>query len=175
LGFIISRISGGALGIVLALAAFILQLLIRRVKFPALAVRIIATASTITAVYTAVITIQNLLKFPPRISSLITVSLPLLLYILGLAALFVLLFIRPQESRSIKTAHANGAVAIIAAVQFAFLLFNLIRNWNNFTRGMLEFLYIQILLLVITGITVLLFWLSYRASRKLFSFNRLLC
>jgi hypothetical protein len=139
MGFIVSRIVGPAIGLVLALAAFILQLLIRKGKLPAIVTRIIAAVGLAFSGYTVGYTAANLLKYPSRLSRIITVSAPLILYTLSAAVLFCIIFLNPQKPKP-AVAAANLAVTLFAGLQFCLLTFNLIRNWKNLTVGMVEWL-----------------------------------
>ncbi|MDR1930910.1 MAG: hypothetical protein LBQ44_09835 [Treponema sp.] len=166
MGFLIARISGGAFGVVLALAAFILQLLIRRKNLPALWIRIIAAAGAAGGVFLFAATLRNVLRYAPGISSLITVSVPLLGYALALIVHFVLIFSSAGRPKALRVLSSTLAAALILTLQLGLSLFNLLRNWNNLNRGMKEFLYIQLLALVFIVLSALLFWINFGKARK---------
>ncbi|GHT80093.1 hypothetical protein FACS1894130_10660 [Spirochaetia bacterium] len=165
MGFIIARVAGVAIGLALALAAFILQLLIRKVKLPVIVTRIIAAAGLVFSLYTVITTVVNLLKFHSRLISVITVSAPLILYALGAAILFCVIFLNPHKPKP-AVVTVNLAVTLFACLQFCLHIFNLVRNWKNFSVGMTEWRTIQILVVVIAAVTLLLFVFSYRGVRR---------
>jgi hypothetical protein len=164
MGFLIARISGGAIGLVLALFAFIVQVLIRRKKLPALLVRIISGIGAVGGIYLFAATVQNILKYTIGLSSLLTVFAPLLVYGVVLTVHFIVLFTGKPKSR--LTASSTLTVSAVVSVQLGLALFNLIRNWNNLSHGMKEFLYIQLIGLFTIILTALLFWLSFFRTKK---------
>jgi hypothetical protein len=169
MGFLIARISGSALAAVLALIAFILQLLIRKDKLPALWVRVISGLGAVGALYVLIATIGNVLKYTIGVSSLLTVFVPLLVHALVLAVYFALVFSTAkwrEASKPYRIARPTLAVAVVVSIQLALGLFNLIRNWNNFTHGMIEFLYIQLVYLILIVISVTLFWINFAQTKK---------
>jgi hypothetical protein len=166
----IARISGGALGVIFALLAFILQWLIRRSKLPALGVRIISAAGAIGGIYIIAATVRNLLRYAAGVSSIITVSAPFLAFALALTVHFILILLNAPDlsapdPKPRRILSSNLTVALLVSLQLAFALFNLIRNWNNLTHGMKEFLYLQLLALVFIIITALLFWISFGKTK----------
>jgi hypothetical protein len=58
------------------------------------------------------------------------------------------------------------ALLLVVALQFALYAFNLISHWANYAHGMTEFLYVQIILVVIAAVSVLLFALVYRKNKR---------
>jgi hypothetical protein len=167
MAFFIARISGGALCLVFTLLAFVLQRLIGKSKLSALTVRIISAIGIAGGLYIITAAVRNLLRYPAGISSVITVWAPLLLFALGLALHFALVLWDAPSPNSGRMPVFNLTAALPASLQLAFALFNLIRNWNNLTRGMKEFLYIQLLALAFIAVNTILFWISYRKARAL--------
>jgi hypothetical protein len=159
MGIFIARVSGELVALVLALVSFFLQLLVRRKHLPQTAIRIVAGIGAAGGVFIICNTVLGLLTYGARLSSIITVTAPLFLFAVAVAAHFVILAARA------KPPALNIAPAIAATLQLAFFLFNTIRNWNNWTHGMREFFYLQILLVVLSAVVALLFWLSYRKER----------
>jgi hypothetical protein len=166
MGFLIVRISGSALTAVLALIAFVLQLLIRKNKLPALWVRIISGLGAAGALYVIAATIGNVIKYASSVSSILTVFLPLSVYALAMAVHFMLVFSAAKTPKLRRIALSTLAAAGIVSIQLALGLFNLIRNWNNFTHGMIEFLYIQLVYLALVAISVTLFWINFFKTKK---------
>jgi hypothetical protein len=174
MGFLIARISGSAIAAVLALIAFVLQLLFRKSKpLPASLVRVISGLGAAGALYVFAATVGNVLKYTPGVSSLLTVFLPLLAYALALAVHFIIVFVtanwrtKGDDARKPRSiAFSTLAASIIVSIQLALALFNLIRNWNNFTHGMIEFLYIQLVYLILIIISVVLFWINFAKSNR---------
>jgi hypothetical protein len=172
MNFLIARISGSALAAVLALIAFVLQLLVRKDKLqgsllPTLWIRIISGVGAAGALYIFAATIGNMLKYPIGTSSLITVFAPLLAYTLALTVHFALVFLAAKTPKPGRVTRTTLVAAVIVSIQLALGLSNLIRNWNNFTHGMVEFLYIQLVYLVVVVISATLFWISFFKSKKL--------
>jgi hypothetical protein len=167
MGFFIARVSGALLGLVLALLAFVLQTVLRarlRKKGavpagPALAV--FSALGAGGAVYILVTTALNLLKYRSGLSSIATVSAPLLLFSAALAANFIVLFAGAAKPDTGRLAVSGFVAALASALQFALLILNLGLRWNNFTRGMAEYLYIQVLLLAIAAINTGLFFIAF--------------
>jgi hypothetical protein len=167
MAFFLARVSGGALGVIFALLAFILQWLIRRFKLSVPLTQIISAIGAIGGIYIIVTTVRNLLRYAAGISSIVTVWTPFLAFALGLTVHFILIFLSAPDPKSRRILGSNLAVAALVSLQLAFALFNLIRNWNNLTRGMKEFLYIQLLALVFIIISALLFWISFGKTMRL--------
>jgi hypothetical protein len=124
------------------------------------------------ALYVFAATVGNVLKYTPGVSSLITVFLPLLAYALALAVHFVIVFSTANWRKGNDAHKPQGiafstlAVSIVVSIQLALALFNLIRNWNNFTHGMIEFLYVQLVYLILIIISVVLFWINFAKSKN---------
>jgi hypothetical protein len=165
MGFLIARISGSAVAVVLALIAFVLQLLVRKGRLPVPGVRIIAGLGAAGALYVLGATIGNVLKYTIGVSSLLTVFLPLAAYSLALAVHFALVF-STAGTKSWLVTDSTLAAAAIVSLQEALGLFNLLRNWNNFTHGMIEFLYIQLAYLVVVAVSVALWWITFATTKK---------
>ncbi|MDR3283878.1 MAG: hypothetical protein LBS97_01720 [Treponema sp.] len=161
MGFFIARFSGSSLAAVLALIAFVLQLLIRKKKLPVLWIRIISGLGAAGALYVLGATIGNVLKYPIGVSSLITIFAPLSAYTLALAVHFALIFLAAKTPKTSRVTYTTLAAAVVVSIQLALGLFNLIRNWNNFTRGNSQFLSIQLVYLVVVVISVALFWINF--------------
>jgi hypothetical protein len=167
MGFFIARVTGALAGFLLALLSFFIQVAVRgaarKKRSPPLVLRLVAVLGVAGGGYIIVSTIVNLAKYGSGLASILTVQAPLLLYALALAVHFVFLALRPA-AQSLVANRTNLAVLCVALLQLALFLFNLARNWNNLTHGMMEFLYIQLLLLVLTALTALFFWISFRKS-----------
>jgi hypothetical protein len=167
MGFFIARVSGALLGLVLALLAFVLQTVLRARLRKNDAARIgpgltvFSVLGAAGAVYVFVITVLNLLKYRSGLSSIATVSAPLLLFSAALAANFTMLFVGAAKPDTGRLALSGFASALTGALQFALLILNLGLRWNNFTRGMPEYLYIQVLLLAIAAINTGLFFITF--------------
>jgi hypothetical protein len=160
MNFFLSRAGGALLGLLIALFAFITLLVIRKRAAkqkgaPIVFVRAVLPVIAALSVFLIVYTLGNILKFNTGAAGLITVSFPLLVYALGVLAFAVLLFVRPER----KINPALPFTAAIAILQFALFVFNLLRNWKNFTGGSHLFLYVQILLLTVSALSALL-WLT---------------
>jgi hypothetical protein len=159
MGIFIARVSGELVALVLALVSFFLQVVLR--KKPDLSgtgrtvFQIVAGLGAAGGLFIVCNTILGLVTYGSRLSSIITVTSPLLLFAVAVTAHFVTLAVK-------RRAKLNIVPAIAATLQLAFFLFNTIRNWDNWTHGMREFFYIQILLVVLSAVVALLFWLSYR-------------
>ncbi|MDR1128157.1 MAG: hypothetical protein LBL20_02505 [Treponema sp.] len=168
MGFFIARVSGALLGLVLALLAFVLQTVLRaRLRKNDAAqigpgLTVLSVLGAAGAVYIFVITVLNLLKYRSGLGSIATVSAPLLLFSAALAANFaIMLFAGPSKPDTGRLALSSFAAALAGALQFALLILNLGLRWNNFTRGMAEYLYIQVLLLAIAAINTGLFFITF--------------
>jgi hypothetical protein len=166
MGFLIARISGFAIGVVFALVAFILQLLIRKKNLPVRAVRIISAIGALGGIYLFVSTLGNVLKYDIGLSSIITVFSPLLVYALVLTLHFIIIFTSAGHPKAWRVFSSTLTVSMVVSIQLGFALFNLIRNWNNLSRGMLEFLYLQLVGLILILITAVLFWIGFAGTRK---------
>ncbi|MDR2433839.1 MAG: hypothetical protein LBD47_04660 [Treponema sp.] len=179
MGFFIARVSGALLGLVLALLAFVLQALLRARLWknnpvpagPGL--RLFSVFGVVGALYVFISTTLNLVKYRSGLSSIVTVSLPLLLFSASLAANFVVLCVDAAKG-DIRRLTVSGLCAALASVlQFMLLAFNLVLRWNNFTHGMAEYLYIQILLLALAAINAGLFFSGFlRLKKTTASYNR---
>jgi hypothetical protein len=171
MGFFIARVSGALLGLGLTLLAFVLQALLRarlRKNSAVLAgpgLRLFSALGAVGAVYVFITTILNLIKYTSGASSIVTVSAPLLLFSAALAAHFAALCAGPVKADTRRYAGRLAvfglSAALASALQFALLALNLALRWNNFTRGMAEYLYIQILLLAIAAINTGLFFVVF--------------
>jgi hypothetical protein len=166
MGFLIARISGSAVAVVLALIAVVLQLLVRKGRLPVLGVRIISGIGTLGALYVLGATIGNVLRYTIGVSSLLTVFLPLVAYSLALAVHFALVFATANTAKHWLVTDSILAAAAIVSLQLLLGLFNLLRNWNNFTHGMIQFLYIQVVYLVVVVVSVALLWVTFAKAKK---------
>jgi hypothetical protein len=167
MGLFIARISDGALGVLFVLLAFVLQALIRRSKLPALGVRILSAAGALGGAYSIIATVRNLLRYAAGVSSIVTVSIPFLAFVLALTIHFLIIFSSAPNPKVWRLPYSGLAVAILSSLQLAFALCNLTRNWNNLTRGgMKEYLYLQLLALAFIIIDVLLFWIIFGKTRN---------
>jgi hypothetical protein len=161
--FFIARVSGALLGLVLALLTFVMEAILRaRRRKNATApagpgLPVFSTLGAAGALYVFVSTVLNLVKYRSGVSSIATVSAPLLLFSAALTANFIVLFVSAVKPDTRRLAVSGFWAALASALQFALLAFNLALRWNNFTRGMAEYLYIQILLLAIAAINTGLF------------------
>jgi hypothetical protein len=72
-----------------------------------------------------------------------------------------MLFVGAAKPDTGRLALSGFAAALTGALQFALLILNLGLRWNNFTRGMVEYLYIQVLLLAIAAINTGLFFITF--------------
>jgi hypothetical protein len=160
MGIFIARVSGELVALVLALLSFFLQLLMRRKHQPQTAVRVVSGIGAAGGVFIIGNTISGLLTYGSRLSSIITVTVPLFLFAIAVAAHFVILAVRGAKPPAL-----NIVPALASTLQLAFFLFNTVRNWNNWTHGMREFFYLQIVLVVLSAVVALLFWLSYRKEK----------
>lgn len=166
MGLFIARISGGAGGVLLALFAFILRILVRRSKLPLIWLRLLSAAGVLGGAYIIFATVRNLLRYSSGVSSLITVSAPFLAFVLALSVHFLVLLLNAQNPGGWRIPYSCLVTAILASVQLALALSNLGRNWNNLTRGgMKEYLYIQFLALGFIIIDALLFWIGFLKTR----------
>ncbi|MDR3146700.1 MAG: hypothetical protein LBU21_10510 [Treponema sp.] len=157
MGLFIARISGGALGVLLIVFAFVLQILFRRTKLPVIGLRILSAIGIIGGVYIIFSSVRNLLRYTAGVSSVVTVSAPFLAFALALTIHFLMILLSASNPRVWRIPCSGLTVAILASLQLVFALFNLIRNWNNLTRGgMKEYLYIQLLALAFIVVDVLL-------------------
>ncbi|MDR1127747.1 MAG: hypothetical protein LBL20_00410 [Treponema sp.] len=167
MGFFIARVSGALLALVLALLAFVLQAILRaglRKNGAAPAgpgLPVFSAIGAAGALYVFAATVLNLIKYRSGISSIVTVSAPLLLFSAALTVNFIVLFAGAAKPDMRRLAVSGFWAALAAALQFALLVFNLVLRWNNFTRGMAEYLYIQILLLVVAAISTALFFITF--------------
>lgn len=166
MAFLIARISGFAIGLVFALVAFILQLLIRKKNLPPLALRIISVLGAAGGLYLFVSTLQNVLKYTIGLSSILTVFAPLLVYAIVLTLHFIIVFTSASRPKAWRVFSSTLTVSVVVSIQLGFALFNLIRNWNNLSRGMMEFLYLQLVGLALIVFTALLFWINFAGARK---------
>jgi hypothetical protein len=172
MGFFIARVSGALLGLVLALLAFVLQAVLRAglrkrgaVKTgPALLLFSVLGAAG--AFYILAATVLNLIKYRSGVSSIVTVSAPLLVFSAALGANFIALCVCADKPGARPLAVSGLWAALASALQFALLVLNLALRWNNFTRGMAEYLYIQILLLAVTAISTGLFFIGFFKMKK---------
>jgi hypothetical protein len=155
-------------GIVLVLIAFFLQGSIRKRKEGGIIARIISVIGVLGSVYFVYLNVSRLIEAPGKQTSLaaiLTVHIPITLLSIGLLVLFVILFLK-------KSVNSGGVVKLdlallaIVILQFALYAFNLISHWGNYAHGMSEFLYVQIILVVIAAISVLLFALVYRKNKR---------
>lgn len=172
MGFFIARVSGALLGLVLTLLAFVLEAVFRAGlrKNGAVPIgpglRLFSALGAAGALYIFISTALNLIKYRSGISSIVTVSAPLLLFSVSLAANFVALLANAARPDIRRLAVSGLCAALASALQFALLVLNLGLRWNNFTRGMAEYLYIQILLLAVTAIDTCLFFITFLKLRK---------
>ncbi|MDR0707584.1 MAG: hypothetical protein LBF60_06890 [Treponema sp.] len=167
MGLFIARISGGALGALFVLFAFALHTLIRRTKLSAVWLRILSAAGALGGAYIIIAAVRNLLRYAAGVSSVITVSAPFLAFAVALTIHFLIILSTAPNPRVWRLPYSGLAVAILSSLQLAFALFNLIRNWNNLTRGgMKEYLYLQLLALAFIIIDVLLFWIIFGKARN---------
>jgi hypothetical protein len=172
MGFFIARVSGALLGLVLTVLAFVLQAVLRArprknaaaVAAPALS--LFSALGAAGALYVLLATTLNLIKYRSGASSIVTVSAPLLLFSAALAANFVVLFIAAAKADARRLVVSGLAAALASALQFALLALNLALRWNNFTHGMSEYLYIQILLLAIAAIDTGIFFIIFVKRKK---------
>jgi hypothetical protein len=166
-GFLIARISGSAEGLFFALYAFILHLLIGKIKkFPPLAARILAAIGALGGLFIFISTLRNVLTYAIGVSSIITVFTPILLYAAALIIHFILLFLTANRPGAARVTGSALAAALALSLQLALAAFNLIRNWNNLNRGMKEFLYIQLLSFALILISAVLFWIVFALAKK---------
>ena len=172
MGFFIARVSGALLGLVLVLLAFVLEAVLRaRLRknnaVPAgPGLRLFSALGAAGTLYIFISTALNLVKYRSGISSIVTVSAPLLLFSVSLAANFVVLWVDAVKADIRRITVSGLCAAIASALQFALLAFNLALRWNNFTRGMAEYLYIQILLLTLAAINAGLFFIIFFKLKK---------
>jgi hypothetical protein len=173
LGFLIARISGSAIGLIVALYAFVLQILNRRGKLPPIAVRVLAFVGVLGGLFIFLSTLRSVLTYAIGASSIITVFAPILVYAAALIVHFVLVFLAVpktgQEHSGAPALRVSGstlAVAVAVSLQLALAVFNLIRNWNNLNRGMKEFLYIQALSFVLILISAVFIWIAFTLTKK---------
>jgi hypothetical protein len=172
MGFFIARVSGALLGLVLALLAFVLEAVLRaRLRknnaVPAgPGLRLFSVLGAAGALYIFISTALNLVKYRSGISSIVTVSAPLFLVSVSLAANFIVLCVDAAKGKIRRLAVSGLCAALASALQFALLAFNLVLRWNNFTRGMAEYLYIQILLLALAVIDSGLFFITFFRLKK---------
>jgi hypothetical protein len=167
LGLFIARISSSALGVLFVVFAFILQILFRRTKLPVIGLRILSAIGIIGGAYIIASSIRNLLRYATGVSSIVTVSAPFLAFALALTIYFLVILLSASNPRVWRIPCSGLTVAILASLQLVFALFNLIRNWNNLTRGgMKEYLYIQLLALVFIIVDVLLFLIIFIRTKQ---------
>jgi hypothetical protein len=172
MGFFIARVSGALLGLVLALFAFVLEAVFRARlrKNKAVPVgpglRLLSMFGAAGALYVFISTALNLVKYRSGLSSIVTVSLPLLLFSVSLAANFFVLCVDTAKEGLRRLAVSGLCAALASALQFTLLAFNLALRWNNFTHGMAEYLYIQILLLALAAINSGLFFIIFFRLKK---------
>lgn len=167
MGLFIARISGGALGVLFTVLAFVLQVFIRRGKVPLVALRVFSAAGVAGSIYIIFITVQNLLRYAGGVSSIVTVSAPFLAFVVALTIHFFVILLSLPKVRGKGLLNSVLVTALLASLQGAFALFNLMRKWNNLTRGgMKEYLYIQLLALAFIIIDILLFWINFRKMQS---------
>ncbi|MDR1408693.1 MAG: hypothetical protein LBJ12_00135 [Oscillospiraceae bacterium] len=145
--FILSRVTGNALGFVLALFAVGVLRLIRKDKNPVL-IRVFSGAGAAGALYLMFAAIQRLLKFADsgtETATLLTAYSPLVLVALTLALLFVFLLVTARKSTGAAT-----TAAVASGVQLVLAAYNLVAHWRNYTNGsMIEWLYLQLVVVVL--------------------------
>jgi hypothetical protein len=168
MGFFIARVSGALLAFVLSLFALVLRGLLRgrlkNKKGESAVFSVFAALGAAGAVYIAAAAIINLFKYASGSSSIATVTAPLLLFAVLLAVHFALLCGRQRRPGLLAASSLWAALA--ALLQCALLLFNLVLRWNNFTRGMLEYLYIQILISALSAGTAFMFLFGFFSLKK---------
>jgi hypothetical protein len=172
MGFFIARVSGALLGLVLVVLAFVLQAVLRaRLRKNSVVpsgpgLKLFSALGAAGAFYIFISTALNLIKYRSGVSSIVTVSAPLLLFSVALAANFVVLCVNQAKGDIRRLAVSGLCAALASALQFALLAFNLALRWNNFTHGMAEYLYIQILLLALAAINTGLFFIIFFKLKK---------
>ncbi|MDR0817614.1 MAG: hypothetical protein LBN35_03145 [Clostridiales Family XIII bacterium] len=169
---IITALFGSAIaafvGIVLVLIAFFLQGSLRKRGQGGIIASVVSVIGALGSLYFVYLNITRLIEAPGKQTSaaaIITVHIPVTILSIGLLALFVILFLR-KSVNSGAVVKLDLALLAIVILQFALYAFNLITHWGNYANGMTEFLYIQILLLVIAAVSVLLFALVYKKNKR---------
>jgi hypothetical protein len=155
-------------GIALVLVAFFLQGSLRKRGQGGLIARIISVIGALGSLYFIYLNVTRLIEAPAKGTSaaaVITVHIPITLLSLALLLLFVVLIVK-RSVKSKLVGILDLMLLIIVALQFALYTFNLISHWGNYAHGMSEFLYVQIILVVIAAVSVLLFALVYRKNKK---------
>ncbi|MDR2245358.1 MAG: hypothetical protein LBE17_01585 [Treponema sp.] len=167
------------MGLVLVLLAFVLEVVLRvrlRKNNPVPAgpgLRSFSVLGAAGALYVFINTALNLTKYRSGISSIVTVSAPLLLFSVSLAANFVVLWVDAVKADIRRLTVSGLCAALASALQFTLLAFNLALRWNNFTHGMAEYLYIQILLLTLAAVNAGLFFIIFfKLKKAAASYNR---
>ena len=177
MGFFIARVSGALLRLILALLTFVLQAVLRaRLRKNGAApagpgLPVFSTLGAAGARYIFVSTELNLIKYRSGVSSIATVSAPLLLFSAALTANFIVLFVSAVKPDTRRLTVSGLCAALASALQFTLLAFNLALRWNNFTHGMAEYLYIQILLLALAAINAGLFFIIFFKLKKAAAYN----
>lgn len=162
----ISRITAGAILLILALISFVFQIFARKHKIPALVIFTVGIIGAAIAVYSSFAPIKNFRS--PTVTKIgvftsylpsIAVAVILVLHYIALAV-----FLTKRKNKPVVT--ANLAAAIALSVKLVLDLINLIRNWEIFSHGQPEIFYIQLFITLIVIISNALFWISYIKSKK---------
>jgi hypothetical protein len=158
----------GVVGIVLILIAFFLQGSIRKRGQGGIIARIISAIGALGSVYFIYLNVTRLIAAPGKQTSaaaILTVHVPVTLLSVGLLALFVILFLK-KSVNSEAILKLDLALLVIVILQLALYVFNLVTHWGNLSHGMTEFLYVQIILIVIAAVSVLLSALVYKKNKR---------
>jgi ABC-type Fe3+-siderophore transport system permease subunit len=163
---LMERISATAVILILALASFILQILLRRFKVPPTLTRILSAVGAVLAVYTLIRPISAIFAIGASPLSIATTHIPAALTSLAIAVHFVVLFLYVGDSTKRITVDSTLWAATISTLYLALVVFNFIRTFGNYANGQPELFYIQIVLTALPVFPPLFFWLSYRSGRK---------
>jgi len=162
----ISRITAGAILLILALISFVIQIFARKWKIPAPVILAVGIIGAVIAVYSSFAPLKNFRS--PTVTKIgvftsylpsIAVAVILVLHYIALA-----LFLTKRKNKPVVIANLTAAIAL--SVKLVLDLINFIRNWEIFSRGQPEIYYIQICITLTVIISFALFWISYIKSKK---------